>query len=127
MQIQDLSRTDVIHCKTLQEARALLKIFDSLGLTWTYAKSYLTETKWESYKENTCYCPKSGTYSSLKYFTDNGYTVYQASDFVFPITKKTVYKIFGREFEDINDAEEFREKVMKFYGAGSPEEIANML
>ena len=128
MRIQDMGLNDVIQCKTFEENKELMKIFDSLGLKWISGYSYATvPERWNVYKQETCYRPKEGTYCNLRYYQETGCNIHQASDFIYPITQKTTYKVFGREFEERMDAEEFREKVIKFHNAKSPEEIAELL
>lgn len=77
-----------VHCATESEATAFLTALSELApaLTWLSGKP-LTITKWETYKDDTCYkvSSKSGTRASLsfcdiKYFIEDSIKVVDYSD-----------------------------------------------
>lgn len=62
-----------IHCDTEGKAKTLFE----------YLKSSINgvATFWGEYRENTCYTVYG--YGSIKYFKDNGYTIYEFEDVIF--------------------------------------------
>lgn len=80
--INDYKGKYVMHCKTEEEAKDFLKVLDSLGLKWCDGMSYLKQTMWKCYKEDTCYYFTKGQWSCLEYFKGNNYTILEWSDFM---------------------------------------------
>ena len=54
----------VVNCKTREEAVQFTYYANNLGYKWIDGSSYLDNTQWDSYKENTWYCPEMGTFGS---------------------------------------------------------------
>ena len=44
-----------IHCNSKEKAKKLLVAFDLLGKKWCDGESYLNESNWDVYYEDTCY------------------------------------------------------------------------
>ena len=44
-----------IHCNTEEQAKKLLKAFDKMGKKWNGGDSYLKETEYEQFKNETVY------------------------------------------------------------------------
>lgn len=75
MKIQDLKDNDVIHCQTQKEADLLCNELHRLGYKWAGGDSYLRDTRWDIFKENTCYLIKKGEYCYKSYYKNNGYNI----------------------------------------------------
>ncbi len=80
--VTDLGENEVIHCPTLEEAEAICRLMDGVGLRWRHGASSLKENDWHTYEKNTCYRPKRGTFTELKFFKYIGYTIHKASEFL---------------------------------------------
>lgn len=65
----------VIHCKTKEQAKELLKWADSKGLKWCDGNSYLEENNWEKHREDTCYNLCVGAYSDKRDYKDCDYII----------------------------------------------------
>ena len=70
-----------MHCKTKEEAKDFCRYLDGLGRKWCDGEKYTENTCWDVYKDKTCYDFNDGTYDSLSYFEENGYTILEWSDF----------------------------------------------
>ena len=57
----------IIHCDTLEKAQFLCKFLNKHGYKWSSGEGY-TPSKWETFKEGTCYVPKKGLYSTIDYY-----------------------------------------------------------
>ena len=64
----------VIHCDTEEKAMKLLKAFDKAGHRWAAGNSYIEDTAWEVYEEDTCYSNTEG-FGDIVAFREYGYTV----------------------------------------------------
>lgn len=82
--VTDLSSTECIHCATEEEAIAICKLMDQAGFRWVRNERYTDDNKWCFEKENTCYRPKNGSYSSVRSYEKEGNKIYPASDFLEP-------------------------------------------
>ena len=109
MKIKDLKKNEVIHCSTLEEAKAICKLMDEADLRWCTGKSYIFNDEWNSHY--TCYRPATGSQASLNYYKEEGFTVYPASKFLeeeFVLPEKWYCKpnteeeakILGKWFDD---------------------------
>jgi hypothetical protein len=76
-----LKTNTVIHCKTQEEHDKIFQLLKSNKYTY-YDKSI--SNNWTIYKEKFCFNLYDSTlhYSSLKFFQENNYTIYPASDFL---------------------------------------------
>ena len=67
----------VVHCRTEEQAKELLRFMYDKGMEWCSGKS-LNETKYDKYTTNTCYNFNSGSYNEFSptaYYSDNGYNI----------------------------------------------------
>lgn len=80
IRLEDLGERDMIHCSTKKESQALCILMDSKGYKWESGTSYLEVSYWDTYFDQTCYSPSTGTYGSLKFCLDYGYRVIPFSD-----------------------------------------------
>lgn len=68
MRITDLKENQVVHCKTHEEAKRILKLAHEAGMRWSNGVEYIKKDCWdcwEFFKENTCYNFYQGKYGSL--------------------------------------------------------------
>ena len=70
-----------MHCNTEEKAKMFLKFLHKCGKNWRSGDSYLAFTKWEAYKENTCYRFNNGTYCSLEGSKQEKHTILEFDDF----------------------------------------------
>ena len=70
-----------MHCSTNKMAETFLKFLHKHGKSWRTWGSYLEETYFESYKENTCYLFNEGMFADLECAEENNYTVLEFNDF----------------------------------------------
>lgn len=82
MKVTDLKENEVIHCETEEQANAICKLMHEAGLTWAYNESYLEETYFSTYKEQTCYNTKGGFYADLDFYKRNRFKIYKAEQFL---------------------------------------------
>ena len=76
------NKNEVIHCPTEELAVKVLQIAHERGYKWSDKVSYLDNSEWECYKENTCYYLCDGDYSCILYAVNKGYKVIKAEDFL---------------------------------------------
>ena len=69
-----------VHCSTEEQAIDFCRQMHEHGLEWIDGQSYLKNTSWETYKEKTAY-EADGTFANLQYYTENGYTILEWSDY----------------------------------------------
>lgn len=79
--LEDYSGNYVMHCSTDKMAETFLKFLHKYGKSWRTWGSYLEETYFERYKENTCYLFNEGMYADLECAEENNYTVLEFNDF----------------------------------------------
>lgn len=78
----------VMHCKTEEEAKDFCRVLHEAGRTWSswLCTSYLNHTRFEQYKDKTCYYFNEGKFSDLDYAVncdpEGPYTVLKWSDFM---------------------------------------------
>jgi len=90
--LKDLGKNDVIHCPDEKDVKPLMELFDKEGFRWLNRDSYIETPCWDKYKQNTCYRVKHRRYSSLQYYKEQGYTIHQAKDFLYPQIKGYIVK-----------------------------------
>lgn len=78
--IKDLGANECIHAPTKEISDKICKKFDELGMCWRNGESYLDNTQYNVYKENTQYYPYDGSYSDKEYILDLSSTVYTIND-----------------------------------------------
>ena len=71
--LSDYDDTVLMHCSTKEEAEIFCDFLDSSGLTWITGKSYVERNNYESYRENTCYRFKRGSFGNLYIFSVEGF------------------------------------------------------
>jgi len=75
--IKDLTENDVIATPTLEDWKAVKKLFP---------KIVLEDNRWDEYKDQTCIrplgCDGKGRYSPLSFYQSEGYTVHSLTDFI---------------------------------------------
>jgi len=54
----------VVHCDTREKAFNLLQWSDSIGRKWSSKRGYLSNLRWDEFKQDTCYNINSGLYGS---------------------------------------------------------------
>lgn len=79
--LEDYSVNYVMHCSTDKMAETFLKFLHKHGKSWRTWGSYLEETYFERYKENTCYLFNEGMFADLECAEENNYTVLEFDDF----------------------------------------------
>lgn len=79
--LEDYSGNYVMHCSTDKMAETFLKFLHKHGKSWRTWGSYLEETYFECYKENTCYLFNEGMFADLECAEENNYTVLEFNDF----------------------------------------------
>ena len=81
-----------IHTPTEEQAIVLLKMLDKRGFTWVCGDKLTDITRYEYYRENTCYffrdyygklLDKKNTFGSLEFHKEHGYTIIEFSDINF--------------------------------------------
>lgn len=82
--VKDLNSWEFIHCPTKEEAYQVKMLMYQAGLRWTTGELYNNEKigRWETYKENTCFCPARGTYADVEYYINSGYVIHKADKFI---------------------------------------------
>lgn len=70
----------VVHCKTKKEAEDFCKQMHKQGMVWGTGNSYLSCTRYEEYKNKTCYSGGGG-YQSYDYFEKYKYKILEWSDY----------------------------------------------
>ena len=71
----------VMHCKTKEEAKEFCDYLRHIKVPT------LDEDVWRFYKTNTCYNFNNFTYSDVEFYTLDGYTILEWSDFTTEFTK----------------------------------------
>lgn len=79
--LEDYCGNYVMHCSTDKMAETFLKFLHKHGKSWRTWGSYLEETYFECYKENTCYLFNEGMFADLECAEENNYTVLEFNDF----------------------------------------------
>ena len=79
--LEDYSGNYVMHCSTDKMAETFLKFLHKHGKSWRTWGSYLEETYFECYKENTCCLFNEGMFADLECAEENNYTVLEFNDF----------------------------------------------
>lgn len=69
-----------VHCATQEQATDFCKQMHEHGLAWHGGKSYLENTYWKIYKEETCYTGY-GAHADLEHYKNNNYTILEWSNY----------------------------------------------
>ena len=88
MRLKEINPGMVIHCKTEDEAKELFKNLDAISYRWNKLKCLtLDNTRFDDYKENTCYRIKEVKAISFRdsdYFKRCGCEITEFSDLILP-------------------------------------------
>lgn len=100
--IENYPTNTVMHCKTEEDAKIFLEFLDSLGMHWIDREkgSYLTETHWNRYGENTCYNFMRGSFSDIDHYKMHGFSILEFEDYVFD---DCFYEISKEENNELQD------------------------
>lgn len=84
MRLKEIKPGMVIHCKTEEEANALMVELDRLGYRWINARC-IGDNRYNFYRGETCYCIsncRTITYSGLDYYKENKREITEFSDLI---------------------------------------------
>ena len=70
-----------VHCKTEEEAKDFCKQMHKHGMEWASGNSYLSYTRYELYRDKTCYAGNGG-YQSYDYSEKYKYKILEWSDYM---------------------------------------------
>lgn len=70
-----------VHCKTEEEAEDFCEKMDALGLIWANGSSYKKSNGWK-YSEGEIYYSSMGEYSFDDFFKEEGYEIFEWSDYM---------------------------------------------
>ena len=71
-----------VHCKTEEEAKDFCKKMHEQGMKWNGdGNSFLEETKYRTFQEETCYSG-TGCFCPYDYYKENKYTILEWSDYM---------------------------------------------
>jgi len=79
--IESIKENEVVHCPTEQLAVKFCQMLKKAGKTWGSGRSY-DDAQWSIYMADTCYEPKTGHYSPLDFYKEEGYTITPVTDFI---------------------------------------------
>ena len=112
MKVTDLKLNEVIHCPTLEDAKAICKLMHQEGLRWNTGDCYLTKNLWEICRENTCYHPKMGTYRDIN--SASKQSIYPASKFLETQTIEEQVKKLKQDVIDFMKRDDVQEVINKY-------------
>ena len=69
----------VVNCKTEEEATDFLRMAHHFGYKWESGKSFLQETYFDTYGENTCYSILEGLYSEKRLYEETNRKIIEFS------------------------------------------------
>lgn len=93
----------VIHCDTEEKAKVLLEYLHSAGRKWCNGKSYVKESNYSRYGEQTCYAVCIGEYCSLDWYINHGgWIIYEFDDVFYdcPIAEPEIKMNFDDLFDE---------------------------
>lgn len=79
--LDDYSGNYAMHCSTDKMAEIFLKFLHKHGKSWRTGESYLENTDWDYYKNNTCYLFNKGMFCGLKSAKEFKFTILEFDDF----------------------------------------------
>lgn len=72
----------VMQCQTEEEAKSFHKYLSKLGLKWCDNAEYTPQnTKWDVYRENTCYNFHKGHFCDVNFYERKNYNILRYCDF----------------------------------------------
>jgi len=81
---------NVFHCETEEIANKLLIIAHNLDYKWTIGDEFISFNAWEFHKKDTCYNIKYGLYSSIEYWSSNGFDIINVNEL---LVKRKPFKL----------------------------------
>lgn len=81
-----------MHCKTEQEAIDFCNYMYNHGKKWTSGGSYKEDTNYIYYHSETCYCFNDGVYDKREYLIEEGFEIFEWSDYMNKISTKSDLK-----------------------------------
>ncbi len=95
MRLKEIKPGMVIHCKTEEEANALMVELNRLGYTWDSHIKPTHHTNWKTYREETCYRLEDDTFAYAdRGFYASKYEITEFSDLIIPeLSAKEVLEI----------------------------------
>lgn len=79
--LEDYSGNYVMHCSTDKMAETFLKFLHKQGKSWRTGESYLEETSFKCYRNDTCYLFNKGMFCDLKCAKEFKFTILEFDDF----------------------------------------------
>lgn len=79
--LEDYRGDYAVHCSTDKMAEIFLKFLHKQGKSWRTGESYLEETNFESYQEETCYFFNEGMFGDLECAKEDRYKILEFDDF----------------------------------------------
>jgi hypothetical protein len=79
--LDDYRGNYAMHCSTNKMAETFLKFLHKHGKSWRTGGSYLEETSFECYRNDTCYLFNEGMYGELKCVEEDKYNILEFDDF----------------------------------------------
>lgn len=79
--LEDYKGNYVMHCSTNKMAETFLKFLHKHGKSWRTGGSYLEETYFKCYQEDTCYIFNEGMFGELKRVEEDKYNILEFDDF----------------------------------------------
>jgi hypothetical protein len=118
--LEDYEGKYAMHVKTEEEYNAFCEFLDSEGETWNIDQSYMKIRHWDKYTKDTCLSFNEGSYCTVTYFKDHGYTILEFSDFDWSKKEEKEMKEFkvGDKVKCIMK-EEFRDDIKTFINSES--------
>jgi hypothetical protein len=100
MKLKPIENDMIVHCKTEDEAKELIRWAYECGFEWVISDAY--KTNFAMYKEETCYyfLQFSISFSSKKYFDNKGYDILEFSELVLEEEPK-----YPRHITNVDDIE----------------------
>ena len=93
----------VIHCETIEEADRILGMAHVCGYKWRTGEGYKNNTKWEDYKEKTCYNIFDGLYGDVKLYESNKQIISSTKIADLEEKKSTDWVLAPEEIEAMNE------------------------
>ena len=79
--LEDYKGNYVMHCSTNKMAETFLKFLHKQGKSWRTGESYLEETSFKCYRNDTCYLFNEGMFCDLKCAKEFKFTILEFDDF----------------------------------------------
>jgi len=81
--VTDLTETEVIVCRSLEETRAIFELFNKAGLTWAHGSKYERPESYFNTSTGTwAFRPATGSHSGTEWYLAEGFTLHEAKEFL---------------------------------------------